>query len=77
MNLVFASDSIFTWEIEKNFAILKAENPELVQAARRGNSITDSEMALPAGTEKRPSLVQRHYAKASTKSVSDDEKASY
>lgn len=39
MNLVFASDSIWAWDAEKNFAILKEENPELVQAARRGSSV--------------------------------------
>lgn len=41
MNLVFASDSIWNWDAEKNFAILKEENPELVQAARRGSSVAE------------------------------------
>lgn len=36
MNLLFASDSIWNWEAERNFAILKEQNPELVQAAQRG-----------------------------------------
>lgn len=39
MNLVFASDSIWNWEAEKNYALLKEQNPELVQAAQRGNSV--------------------------------------
>ena len=43
MNLVFASDSIWNWEAERNFKILKEQNPELVQAAQRGNSVTDPE----------------------------------
>lgn len=43
MNLVFASDSIWTWEAEKNFAILKEQNPQLVQAARLGSK-ADMEM---------------------------------
>ncbi|KAL8895311.1 MAG: hypothetical protein Q9192_003718 [Flavoplaca navasiana] len=36
MNLVFAVDSIWNWETERNFKILKEQNPELVQAAQRG-----------------------------------------
>jgi hypothetical protein len=43
MNLVFASDSIWNWEAEKNYALLKEQNPELVQAAHRGHSVIDSE----------------------------------
>lgn len=43
MNLVFASDSIWNWEAEKNYALLKEQNPELVQAAQRGNSVIDPE----------------------------------
>lgn len=42
MNLLFASDSIWTWEAEKNFAILKEQNPGLVQAAQRGKSVSGS-----------------------------------
>ena len=43
MNLVFAADSIWNWEAERNFKILKEQNPELVQAAQRGNSVIDPE----------------------------------
>jgi len=46
MNLLFAADSIWNWEAERNFAILKEQNPELVQAARRGNSVVDPETGL-------------------------------
>ncbi|MCJ1407859.1 hypothetical protein MMC19_001930 [Ptychographa xylographoides] len=49
MNLLFASDSIWNWEAEKNFAILKEQNPELVQAAARGHSVVDPETGLKAG----------------------------
>jgi hypothetical protein len=42
MDLVFACDSIWNWEAEKNFALLKEEHPELVQAAKRGNSVSVS-----------------------------------
>ena len=47
MNLLFASDSIWNWEAERNFAILKEQNPELVQAAQRGHSVVDPETGLP------------------------------
>ena len=47
MNLLFASDSWFTWECEKNFKLLKEQNPELVQAAERGHSVVDPETGLP------------------------------
>lgn len=47
MNLLFASDSIWNWEAERNFAILKEQNPDLVQAARRGESVVDPETGLP------------------------------
>uniref|UniRef100_A0A0B7JWW8 Major facilitator superfamily (MFS) profile domain-containing protein n=1 Tax=Bionectria ochroleuca TaxID=29856 RepID=A0A0B7JWW8_BIOOC len=45
MNLVFSSDSIWAWDAEREFARLKQENPELVQAAaRRGSHAADPEM---------------------------------
>ena len=47
MNLVFAADSIWNWEAEKNFKILVEENPDLVQAARRGSQVVDAETGLP------------------------------
>ena len=40
MNLLFAADSPWNWEAEKNYAILKAENPDLVRAAARGKSVS-------------------------------------
>jgi hypothetical protein len=46
MDLVFASDSIWTWEAEKNFARLKEENPQLVQAARSGHTVVDPEKGV-------------------------------
>ena len=33
MNLVFAADSVWTWDAESNFAVLREQNPQLVQAA--------------------------------------------
>ena len=50
MNLVFAADSIWTWEAERNFKILKEQNPELVQAAQRGQSFIDPETGLRQGS---------------------------
>ncbi|KAL8639239.1 MAG: hypothetical protein Q9228_003707 [Teloschistes exilis] len=47
MNLVFAADSIWNWDAERNFKILKEQNPELVQAAQRGHSVLDPETGLP------------------------------
>ena len=37
MDLLFAADSIWNWDAEKNFARIKEEHPELVQAARSGS----------------------------------------
>lgn len=78
MNLVFASDSIFNWEAERNFKILVEQNPGLVQAARRGSSVVDPETGMPksglavlehSGDEKdseyrRPSLVAQDVGRA-------------
>src|SRR3954464_5475668 len=47
MDLVFAADSPWVWDAERNFKKLSEENPQLVQAARRGESIVDSETGLP------------------------------
>lgn len=43
MDLLFAADSPWVWDAEKNFAILSEENPGLVAAASRGNSVVDPE----------------------------------
>ena len=47
MDLLFASDSIWTWEAERNFRILKERNPELVRAAGLGHAIVDPETGIP------------------------------
>ncbi|KAL8933263.1 MAG: hypothetical protein Q9216_006443 [Gyalolechia sp. 2 TL-2023] len=39
MDLLFAADSIWNWDAEKTFARLKTENPDLVQAAKRHESV--------------------------------------
>lgn len=73
MDLVFASDSIWTWEAEKNFARLKAENPQLVQAARAGHGVVDAEKGVGSrkaslASGRRASLVPRD----TSKTMSDD-----
>ena len=70
MNLVFASDSPWNWEAEKNYKILKEQNPELVQAAQRGHSVVDPEAGI-----RRASLVPRNLsldAKAQAYENSDE-----
>ena len=51
MNLVFAADSIWNWEAEKNFALLKEQNPGLVHAARQA-SISGPETGFEDEKEK-------------------------
>jgi hypothetical protein len=37
MNLLFAANTPWVWDAERNYRILVEENPDLVQAARRGS----------------------------------------
>lgn len=46
MDLVFSSDSIWNWEAEKNFARLRAENPDLIQTTNHGTGVLDPEKAI-------------------------------
>lgn len=48
MDLLFAADSPWVWDAERNFAQLKAEHPDLVLAASRGNSVVDPEAGIKA-----------------------------
>ena len=49
MDLLFASDSWWNWDAESTFARLKEENPELVQAAQRHQSVVSGgEIPLPS-----------------------------
>lgn len=57
MDLLFEADSIWNWAAEKNFAKLKLENPDLVAAASRGNSVVDPERGVSAILEKRKASV--------------------
>lgn len=75
MDLVFASDSIWNWDAERNFKILKEQNPELVQAAQRGNSVVDPETGMKSGG-RQGSLVPRNLSLEAKEygGVSEDEK---
>ena len=68
MNLVFAADTIWNWEAEKNYAILKEENPDLVQAARRGTQVVDPETGLP--TSRRTSAANGRKASLAVRRLS-------
>ena len=57
MDLLFASSSWWNWDAEATFATLKEQNPELVQAARRGTSVVDAETGMRKGSTRQPSLV--------------------
>ena len=57
MDLLFASNSWWNWDAERNFATLKEQNPELVQAAQRGSSVVDAETGLRKESARQPSLV--------------------
>ena len=51
MNLLFAADSPWVWDAEKNYRTLVEENPDLVQAARRGSMAAgDLERQLREGS---------------------------
>ncbi|KAK6431665.1 hypothetical protein LTR95_012169 [Oleoguttula sp. CCFEE 5521] len=49
MDLLFAADTPWVWDAERNFERLKLENPDLVAAASRGNSVVDAESGLKRG----------------------------
>ncbi len=46
MDLVFASDSIWTWDAERNFAKLKAENPDLIRSHKDTRVVDDPERGI-------------------------------
>ncbi|KAI0480898.1 general substrate transporter [Xylariaceae sp. FL0804] len=51
MDLLFAAPTPWVWDAEKTFARLKAEQPELVQAAHRGEHVVDPESGIPEKAE--------------------------
>jgi MFS family permease len=59
MDLVFACDSIWTWDAEREFARLREENPELVQAARLGEGVVDPETGLASRRGSKAAAVKR------------------
>jgi len=62
MDLLFAADKPWVWDAERTFERLKAENPDLVIAASRHNSVVDPEaglkMAHVATPEEREEVVK-------------------
>lgn len=50
MDLLFAAESPWVWEAEKNFARLREEHPEIVSAARHGSVIHDPETGKLSGS---------------------------
>jgi hypothetical protein len=66
MDLLFAADTPWNWDAERNFKRLCAENPHLVQAAQRGQSVVDAETGIPQS--RRASFAQV-YAPEQTDSV--------
>jgi hypothetical protein len=43
MDLLFAADTPWNWDAERNFPRLKEENPTMVEAARRGSTVFGDE----------------------------------
>lgn len=46
MDLLFAADTPWNWDAERNFALLKEQNPDLVQAAKQRQSVVSAEDGL-------------------------------
>jgi hypothetical protein len=64
MDLLFAADSVWNWEAEKNYSRLVEENPQLVQAAKRSQSVVDPETgAIKAGGHVRRNSLAAVYGK--------------
>lgn len=51
MDLLFAASTPWVWDAERNFALLKEQNPSLVAAASRGNSVVDPESGIKHSIE--------------------------
>lgn len=46
MDLLFASDSVWNWEAEKHFKLMRQQNPDLLHGSRRGATGADPEMQV-------------------------------
>lgn len=76
MNLLFAADSPWVWDAEKNYRILVEENPDLVRAAKRGSMAAGDlegqlrKMSTGSGGERRrASLAVRGQSQTDAKDV--------
>jgi hypothetical protein len=60
MNLLFAADSPWVWDAERNYRVLVEENPDLVKAAKRGSmaagDLEDQLRKTTSGGERKFSL---------------------
>ncbi|KAI0017562.1 general substrate transporter [Xylariomycetidae sp. FL0641] len=63
MDLLFAAPTPWVWDAEKTFARLKNEQPELVQAAKRGEPVVDPE----AGVREKAEGIESHREDAESK----------
>ncbi len=66
MDLLFAADTPRVWDAERNFKKLCEENPHLVQAAQRGQSMVDPEIGV---SRSRKASYGNVYAPAQTESI--------
>ncbi|EPS26765.1 hypothetical protein POX_g08936 [Penicillium oxalicum] len=60
MDLLFAAKTPWTWDAEKTFARLKAENPGLVDIANHKNSVLDSESGHGAIAKNQDTVAAEH-----------------
>lgn len=74
MDLLFASDSIWNWEAEKNYKRLVEENPQIVQAAKRSQSVVDPETGRVGARRSSYAAVYGAESKNGEKVSSNDEK---
>lgn len=74
MDLVFACDSIWTWDAERNFAKIKAENPDLIKSHKPATGVDDPERGFFGS--RRQSKASAIQAAADVKDSSSAEKSS-
>ena len=80
MDLLFAADTPWNWDAEENYKRLAAENPQLVQAAQRSQSV-DTEAGKPTSSSRRGSYAavygpsENKGAQRKRSMVNGDEKA--
>lgn len=79
MDLVFASDSIWTWEAERNFAKIQAENPDLIKSHKVAGASGEDDAErgiLGSRRQSKVSASQAAVADSTDSAVENAEKAS-